>query len=248
MSIRKITFGGFDSLQAGLRISSERSSTSGGEQRVSSDTIAYRDGDIRYPTGQTTARLTYCFVLREGSRAANEAKAKAVINALKGKRGDLADSDLPGKVYKNAVYESAEPLEYVSRSFAAAYMTVVFAADPVPERAGAVNECVLRFSVRGGAYMHFRLDIIEQQPVYSFYVTEGSTPGGELIVDKEVDVDYPFKFRIEAISENVPVIAANGNEVDVGEVFQLYPGGTIAITHSGYGWYELWHDTREVSP
>lgn len=244
MSIRKITFGGFDSLGAGLRINSERSSTSGGEQRVSSDTIAYRDGDIRYPTGQETARLTYCFVLREGSRAANEAKAKAVINALKGRRGDLADSDIPGKVYKNAIYESAEPLEYVSRSFATAYMTVVFTADPEPEPAGAVNECVLRFAVRGNANIAFVSYQVEGETVYRMVVTAG----GATLVSEVVELSEPFVFRLEAISENEATAQISGQDIPIGTPFDMLPSTVISIQHSGYGWYELWHDTREVIP
>lgn len=237
--IRKIVFRGFDSLGAGLRISSERSSTSGGEQRVSSDTIAYRDGDIRYPTGQATARLTYCFVLREGSRAANEAKAKAVINALKGRRGDLADNDLPGKVYKNAIYESAEPLEYVSRSFAAAYMTVFFTADPVSERAGAVNECALRFALRGDFVL------IDYNNSSLTVMQNGSTVIGPV----SYTAAEPYTYRLVCITENVPTITLGGAEILPDELFEMPNGNApMYITHSGYGWYELWHDTREVSP
>lgn len=246
MSIRKIAYGEFDSLQAGIRINSERSSTSGGEQNVSADTIAYRDGDIRYPTGRTAARLTYCFILREGSREANEAKARAVIEQISGRRGDLTDSDSPGRVYKNAVYETAEPLEYVNRNFATAYMVVSFTADPVPERAGAVNDRLVGFAVRGACSITIGSWVQEGVTLYHIMVNDADYQN---ILTVDTVMDAPFVFRLEAISENAAAASILGEgDIEIGVPFAHEPSFYMQITHTGYGWYELWHDTREVIP
>lgn len=242
--MRLIRYGGFNSLTAGLRISSERSTTTGGEQRTDSETVAYRDGDLVFPAGRGSAGLTYCFILHEGSRAANEAKAKEIVKLIAGFRGDLYDSDFPGKKYTNAVFTDYEPLEYVNRNFKTAYMTVSFTADPDMQREGAVNERLVAFSVRGSC--HITIGSWVQDGVTKYHIMVSDADYQNIVTVDRV-MDAPFIFRLEAVTENTPAASLLGEgSITIGEPFEHTPSFFMQIEHTGWGWYELWHDTREV--
>jgi hypothetical protein len=232
--VRKIVFNGFDTLASGIRINSMRTETSGVEIRTAKDTISYRDGAIMRPAGEDTAKLTYCLILREASRAGLQAKVRQIVEKLKGARGDLFDSDLPGKKYINAVFTGADPLEFVSRNFTTAYMMIHFEADPVPQEASAVSERVLRFSANGNATL-----TVTDNSSYTITAGGGTTSGGFAFSE-------PYKYRVGCYAENPETITLNGWEITAEEVFTMPASAEIAISATGYKYVELWHDTREV--
>lgn len=237
MSIRKIVYGGYDTLTAGLRICSERSSVTGADMRTAKETIPYHDGALTVPTGREPRRLTYCLILQAANRAALDEKARVIEEAFAGKKGDLIDSDLVNMKYMNAVFISAEPLEYVSRNFRNAYMTVHFEADPVPQAAGAVNERVFKGASRGGGTL-----TVTGNAAWSWAHNDTSEAGTYTAAE-------PYTYRLEAFAENAVTATLNGDPLTIGAAFTMPASATIVITLAGaggIGYYELWHDTREV--
>ena len=100
--MRKFIYAGVDTLQAGFRINSERSTTTGGEQRTNEDSIPFGSVLIT-PVGLNAANLTYCLIVRGEDRAELAGKARNLVETFTGCKGDLIDSDLVGKKYTNAV-------------------------------------------------------------------------------------------------------------------------------------------------
>ena len=234
--MRKFIYAGVDTLQAGFRINSERSTTTGGEQKTSEADIPFGKPLIT-PTGLNAANLTYCLIVRGEDRAELAAKARNLVETFTDRKGDLIDSDLSGKKYTNAVFISAEPLEYVSRNFTTAYLAVNFRADPVPVDINAVNERVLKFTDRlTGANT---ATIAVNNSAYTLTTSGGSTVTGTLPTGER-------KYRITAYSEQIPTITLGGASVQEDAVFTLPASGTITISGAGYGYFELWHDTREA--
>lgn len=233
--MRKFIYAGVDTLQAGFRINSERSITTGGEQRTNEDSIPFGSVLIT-PVGLNAANLTYCLIVRGADRTELAAKARNLVETFTDRKGDLIDSDLSGKKYTNAVFINAEPLEYVSRNFTTAYLAVNFRADPVPVDINAVNERVLKFTDKlTGANS---ATIAVNDNAYTLTKSDGTTATGTLPTGER-------KYRITAYSEQIPTITLGGASVQENAVFTLPASGTITITGAGYGYFELWHDTRE---
>ena len=83
-----------------------------------------------------------------------------------------------------------------------------------------------------------------------FVVTDNN--GTKIIPDTQKNITAPYTYRLSVISENVPAIREGASTSEQGErdltpdvPFTLPDTGNrmIKITHSGYGWYELWHDS-----
>lgn len=238
--MRKFIYAGVDTLQAGFRINSERSTTTGGEQRTNEDSIPFGSVLIT-PAGLNAANLTYCLIVRAENRAELAAKARNLVETFTDCKGDLIDSDLGGKKYTNAVFINAEPLEYVSRNFTTAYLAVNFRADPVPVDINAVNERVLKFTDKliTSAYATTTATIAVNSNAYTLTTSGGSTVTGTLPTGER-------KYRITAYSEQIPTITLGGATVQEDAVFTLPASGTITISGAGQGYFEFWHDTREV--
>lgn len=233
--MRKFIYAGVDTLQAGFRINSERSTTTGGEQRTNEDSIPFGSVLIT-PAGLNAANLTYCLIVRGENRAELAAKARNLVETFTDCKGDLIDSDLSGKKYTNAVFINAEPLEYVSRNFTTAYLAVNFRADPVPVDINAVNERVFKYTDKlTGANI---ATIAVNNNAYTLTVSGGLMITGTLPAGER-------KYRITAYSEQIPTITLGGASVQVDSVFTLPASGTITISGAGQGYFELWHDTRE---
>lgn len=236
MSVRKIVFAGLDTLANGVRISSERSQTMGAEVNTAEEAVPYKVGGIIYPTGRGLANLTYCLILHdEGGREAVKAKARLIEDTFYGVKGDLLDSDIAGKKYMNAVFVGSDPLEFVSRNFTTAYMVVHFKADPVPQDVSAVNERVLKFSANGNAVIN-----ITNNATYTI------TKGGSTSQAVSYTVSEPYTYRLVAVTENAATVALNSSALTPETPFTMPASAEIAISHTGYGYYELWHDTREA--
>lgn len=234
--MRKFIYAGVDTLQAGFRINSERSTTTGGEQKTAEANIPFGKPLIT-PTGLNAANLTYCLIVRGDSRAEVAAKARNLVETFEESKGDLIDSDLSGMKYTNAVFVNAEPLEYVSRNFTTAYLAVNFRADPVPVGINTVNERVLKFTDNIAAGDSATIAV--NNNAYTLTKSDGTTAMGTLPTGER-------KYRVTAYSEQIPTITLGEASVQVDSVFTLPASGTITITGAGQGYFELWHDTREV--
>lgn len=234
--MRKIVFNGFDTLMSGLRINSERSETTGVEIRTTDETVPYHDGGYVRPAGAETAKLSYCLILREQNRAALAAKALYIVGLLRGVRGDLLDSDLPGMKYTNAVFKGADPLGYVSRNFTAAYMMIHFEADPIPQELNAVNERILKCAASGNVIL-----TVTNNNSYTI------TAGGSTSAAVSYAADAPYKYRFVVYAENPETVTLNGTAITAGAVFTMPASAEIVISADGYKYVELWHDTRGAS-
>ena len=236
MTNRHITFAGKNSLDDfGARISSERSSGAGlAGQRTSTQTVSFRDGDYVQRAGLASARLAYCFVIHGSGRADCEAKMRALHMWLCSAKGDLIDSDYPGKKYTGVCVTDEPETEWVSRAFRNAYLTEHLTADPCLQDINAVNERVLQLTAAGGAAI-----TITNNSAYSITAGGVTTTGS-------ISVNSPYTYRLEISAENPETVTLNGDPISAGEIFTMPSAASISVSYSGYGYIALWHDTREV--
>lgn len=232
MQMRRITFAGLSTLQSGIRINSERSTVTELAAKVSETSIPYRDGAIISTSGRQSVTLTYCLLLHDTSREAVAAKARHIVQTFSSAKGDLLDSDMPGKKYTNAVFVNAEPLEYVSRNFTTAYMIVHFKADPIPQELNAVNERILKCAASGNITI-----TVTNNNSYTI-----ATSGGTAAVSYTADA--PHRYRLVCFAENPETITLNGAAITAETVFTMPANAEIIISANGYKYVELWHDTR----
>lgn len=235
--MRKIVFAGLDTLANGIRINSERSTVTELSAKIAEENIPCRDGTITTLTGRNAVNLTYCLVLHDTGRDAIAAKSRYIAQLFSSIKGDLLDSDIPGKKYTNAVFVNAEPLEYVSRNFTTAYMTVHFRADPIPQELGAVNERVLKLSAAGNATINIAATGTGS---YSYTVTTSAGTSTAATFTAAA----PYKFRVVCYAENPEAITFNGTTIAADQIFTMSGSSTIVIAAVGYKYVELWHDTR----
>lgn len=233
MQMRSITFAGLSTLQSGTRINSERSTVTELAAKISETSIPYRDGAVISTSGRQSVTLTYCLLLHDTSREAVAAKARHIVQTFSSAKGDLLDSDMPGKKYTNAVFVSAEPLEYVSRNFTTAYMIVRFKADPIPQELNAVNERILKCAASGNITIN-----VTNNSSYTI-TTSGGTSAAV-----SYTVDAPYKYRLVCYAENAETVLLNLEALDISQPFTMPSAAAIVIMSEGYKYVELWHDTR----
>lgn len=326
---RHITFNGVDSLtDLGVLIDSELTITPDPEQRYTYDTVAYHDGvyNSSAVNGRTYYEplvLTYVFVLHSTDRQAVQALRKQIINTWSGAVGDLIDSDMPGWKYTNAMIVGEPTLDYFSRAFANARLTVKFTADPYQQSVTGSRQRLTAWTAQGNTarividnqhlYAPTWLEVpstpsnsvltftinatAEQQSNRSFYifgipsgvtfedvyiVRQSQTITGEVAMtapdrgtldsvqeDDMVVITYSGDitaavavggvnaasatytianplYRLDTLTEGTPTLKVNGETKALNNTFTLPATALMAITNSGYGYYELWHDTTEV--
>lgn len=117
------------------------------------------------------------------------------------------------------------------------YLTAVFEAYPYLIKQGTVNERVLKFTDNIGTNESATIAI--NNNAYTLTTSSGSTVTGTLPTGER-------KYRITAYSEQIPTIMLGQTEVEPEEVFILPASGTIVISGAGFGYFEMWKDTREV--
>lgn len=325
---RSITFNNVNSLTGfGVVINSEKTILPDPEQRYTYDTVPFHDGvyNSSAVNGQTyyePVTLTYVFVLHASSRAAVQSLRKQIINAWSGAVGDLTDSDMPGWKYTNAMLIGEPRLEYYSRNFTNAELTLTFTADPYMQNVTGSRQRLTTWAAQGNTaravidnrYI-FPLTWLEspstpansvltfpinataaQQSQRSFYIfgipdgvtvsdiyvvrqsqtitgevtmtapdrgALGSVQEGDMVVigysgnitsavavggvssGTSYSVTNPL-YRLNALTEGTPTFKINGSGQSITQPFTLPATALMAITNSGYGYYELWHDTTEV--
>lgn len=252
IGLRNITYNGVNSLSdLGVVITTE--GTNVGELEVKSDTesLPRMQGNIDFSRTDGTLyyearRLVYRFKLVADSIEDLKAMEKDVYEWLNSSGNyTIQDSNYDGYEFrkcelKGMTTEQGEMLMHGEYS----YITAVFECYPLLFKIGSVNECVVRFAVRGNSNIAFVSYQVEGETVYRMVVTAS----GSTIVSEVVELSEPFVFRLEAISENAATAQISGQDIPIGEPFDMSPSTVISIQHTGYGWFELWHDTREVSP
>ena len=231
-AVRKIVFAGYDTLSHGIRIDSERSVVDVGGQRYSSDTVPYRDGALTVPAGREPAALSYRLIVRGADRGAVESKCAEIIAAFSGSKGALTDTDFSGKYFANAVFVGADEPEFVSRNGFGCWLTVRFQADPVMMAVGTVNERAFRVTAQG----NFTLTVTNNG---SWALTNGTkTSSGTF------SVSQPYTYRLRAYSETVPAVTLNSTALALETVFTMPANAVFSVTMTGFGYFEMWHDTR----
>lgn len=324
---RSITFNNVNSLTGfGVVINSEKTILSDPEQRYTYDTVPFHDGvyNSSAVNGQTyyePVTLTYVFVLHASSRAAVQSLRKQIINAWSGAVGDLTDSDMPGWKYTNAMLIGEPRLEYYSRNFTNAELTLTFTADPYMQNVTGSRQRLTTWAAQGNTaravidnryifpltwlespstpannVLTFPINATaEQQSQRSFYIfgipdgvtvsdvyvvrqsqtitgevtmtapdrgTLGSVQEDDMVVITYSDditaavavggvssgtsysVTNPL-YRLNALTEGTPTLKINGSGQSIVQPFTLPATALLAITTSGYGYYELWHDDTE---
>lgn len=325
---RNITFNNVNSLTGfGVVINSEKTILPDPEQRYTYDTVPFHDGvynssAVNGKTFYEPITLTYVFVLHASSRAAVQALRKQIINAWSGAVGNLTDSDMPGWKYTNAMLIGEPRLEYYSRNFTNAELTLTFTADPYMQNVTGTRQRLTTWAAQGNTaravidnaavYPLTWLEIpatpinyvltfsinstAEQSSLRSFYIfgipsgvtvsdiyvvrqetvirdlvtmtapdrgTLGSVEANDMVVITYTDditaavavgginsgtaysVANP-RYRLDALTESTATLKINGSTQSIAQPFTLPATALLAITTSGYGYYELWHDDTEV--
>lgn len=282
----------------------------------------YNSSAVNGQTYYEPVTLTYVFVLHASSRAAVQSLRKQIINAWSGAVGDLTDSDMPGWKYTNAMLIGEPRLEYYSRNFTNAELTLTFTADPYMQNVTGSRQRLTTWAAQGNtaravidnryifpltwlespstpanSVLTFPINATaEQSSLRSFYIfgipsgvtvsdiyvvrqeevirdlvtmtapdrgTLGSVEANDMVVITYTDditaavavggtgsgtsysVTNP-RYRLDALTESTATLKINGSTQSITQPFTLPATALLAITTSGYGYYELWHDDTEV--
>lgn len=322
---RYITFGGVNSLtDLGVFIDSEQTQTESAEPRYVYDKVSYHDGVYNASTAggrmfYEPVSLTYVFILHAADREALTELKRQAINAFAGVIGDLTDSDIPDEKYTNAMMIGVPTVEFVSRAFMNARLTVRFTADPYMQSINGSRTRVYKFSAAGDVSLYIAANNVIFMPAWTaepvtvgnavlvelpdgvtsaaqkgFHLagiadgaevssavvsregstlreitmknssdgvflgstgdtlqityTDGVSPtgctGGD--VKRTFTVEPPYTYRLEAYTEGAPTVKLNGTTINTAQKFSIPDTALLAIQNTGYGYYELWHDTLEV--
>lgn len=129
--MRSITFNGKNSYtDFGLTIDDELTVIGDAEPHFFEETVPYRNGTVSGFTEYGNRTMTYVFNVIGSNLAALEEKRSAVKNWLFGKMLDMTDTAFPDWRFTNARVSAGTEIEYISRNFAVAKLTVQFTADP----------------------------------------------------------------------------------------------------------------------
>lgn len=215
------------------------------ESKRSDEDIAGRDGVVASHAGGRHFKARQITIVL--NVIATPTTLKSVITSIEtwfseapGTLWDEYEETTRGWVFTNAEFVSSH-VDYLDMFRGAANLTIKMTADPRMERPGRVNECVMRFSVRGS----FKIAASDNEQ----WQVWGNTDGQQFSMVIKTCAS-PYTYRLKCYTENTPALTVRGETVQPGELFTL-PRGlmdyyAIEIEHTGYGWYELWHDTREV--
>lgn len=247
IGLRNISYNGVNSLSdLGIVITTE--GTNVGELEVKSDTesLPRMQGNIDFSRTDGTLyyearRLVYRFKLVADSIEDLKAMEKDVYEWLNSSGNyTIQDSNYDGYEFrkcelKGMTTEQGETLMHGEYS----YITAVFECYPLLFKIGSVNEYILRFALRGNFVL------VDFNNSSLTVMQNGSTVIGPI----SYTAAEPYTYRLVCITENTPTITLNGAEILPDELFEMPNGNApIYVSHTGYGWYELWHDTREVIP
>lgn len=79
---------------------------------------------------------------------------------------------------------------------------------------------------------------------YSVEVSPTDCTGGHRAA--VYSAEAPYTYRLKAYTEGTPTVRLNGTLINISQPFTMPDRALITIQTTGYGYYELWHDTTEV--
>lgn len=220
---RSITFNNVNSLTGfGVVINSEKTILPDPEQRYTYDTVPFHDGvyNSSAVNGQTyyePVTLTYVFVLHASSRAAVQSLRKQIINAWSGAVGDLTDSDMPGWKYTNAMLIGEPRLEYYSRNFTNAELTLTFTADPYMQNVTGSRQRLTTWAAQGNTARA----VIDNRYIFPLtWLESPSTPANNVLT-------FPINATAEQQSQRSFYIFGIPDGVTVSDVYVVRQSQTI---------------------
>lgn len=214
------------------------------EAKRSDEDIAGRDGGLTsHANGRHYKSRTMTYVLNvKATPTTIEAQLSALRAWLSGGGSEqssdreLSDDFNVGWVWANADFVSAHT-DYLDMFRGVAQLTVKMTADPRAVKAGTVCDRVFKGTSRGGGTL-----TVTGNAAWSWAHNDTTETGTYTAAS-------PYKYRLEAFAENAVTATLNGAPLTIGTAFTMPASATIVITLAGaggIGYYELWHDTREV--
>lgn len=205
------------------------------ELKRSEEDIAGRDGSIiSHPNGRRFKQRQITLVLNvQATPTTLESRLSELRDWLSGGVGKLTDDYNTGRVLTGADFVSAHT-DYIDMFRGCAQLTVKMTADPRWAKSGEINRRIIKFAASGAA----ALTITDNS---SYTLTRGGTTTTGTYTAAE-----PYTYRLTAYAEGAHTITLSGAEIQPEEPFTMPSNAEIAISGNGYGYYELWHDTREV--
>lgn len=234
--LQNITYHGINSLADLGIVLAEGTRTGDLTANSITETIPYRNGQIDMSVGDNgltyeSRVLVYRFKvfandiqeLRE-----KEARIKTWLNSNGNHK--IYDSDYSNLAFEKCVLKSIETENGEKGGIAYMYLTATFEAEPFMLVSGD-NTRIVRVARTGSV----TLTVASNSAV----TIEGTTT--------QYSVNEPYTYRIIAYTEGTPTITLNGTAIEPDTLFEMPANAEIIITNTGYGYYELWHDTREVT-
>ena len=235
MSISKLYFRGHDTDEfPGVSVAScDYGDT---ELKCADEDIAGRDGAVTsHANGRhyKARNITVVFNVR-ATPTTVESTLAALKSWLSGGVGTLTDDYNTGWQLTNADFVSSHT-DYLDMFRGFGQLTVKMTANPYWSKVGEVNERVLKFADVLGSSDTATIAVTTSG--YTVTKHDGTTATGSLPTGAR-------KYRLAAYSENDPTVTLGQTTLTPEVVFDLPDSGTITIAGGGYGYFELWRDTR----
>lgn len=232
MSVSKIYFRGHNSGEfAGVTVAScDYGDT---ELKRADEDIPGRDGTLTSFGGgrhYKARQMTIVFNVK-ATPAAVEGVMSSLREWLSGGVGAMTDDFNTGWQLTNVNFVSAHT-DYIDMFRGCGQLTVKATADPYWSKVGEVSERVLKFTANGGAAL-----TVTNNSAYSI-TANGTTATGSFTVSE------PYKYRLIAFTETAAAVTLNGSALEPGTVFTMPSSAEFALSWTGFGYIELWHDTR----
>lgn len=131
--------------------------------------------------------------------------------------------------------------------------TQYFALTGIPEGAEVTSASVQKDGESGGTISMIGNDsgslyLAEKSAMISIAYSEEVTPtdctGGHSAA--VYSAEAPYTYRLKAYTEGTPSVRLNGTLINISQPFTMPDRALITVQNTGYGYYELWHDTTEV--
>ena len=206
------------------------------ELKRADEDIAGRDGSVTsYANGRRYRARNITIVFNVQAAPTTIEGAMSSLRAwLSGGVGALTDDFNAGWELRNVDCVSAHT-DYIDMFRGCGQLTVKMTADPYWQKTSEANARVFKFAdIIAGSDT---AEITVTTSAYTITKHDDTTITGSLPTGAR-------KFRLVAYCENNPTITLGNDPLTPDTVFDLPDSGTITISNCGYGYFELWHDTR----
>lgn len=232
MSISKIYFRGHNSGEfSGVTVAScDYGDT---ELKRADEEIAGRDGSLTtLANGRHYKARQMTIVFNVNATPTTVEGVMSSLRAwLSGGVGAMTDDFNTGWQLTNVNFVSAHT-DYIDMFRGCGQLTVKATADPYWSKVGEVNERVLKSAANGGATL-----TVTNNATYSV-TANGTTTTGSFTAAE------PYKYRLVAFTETAVSATLNGTAQALDTVFTMPASASFTLSWTGFGYIELWHDTR----